>query len=154
MPFHPYPDDGSHSFRETGIRYASVMKFPRYSPLAVTLSVLILVAAGPALAQSSRQDDRQETSPRESSKVKRERQAPPPVRTGRSSLSDAVRRVQRETGGQVLGAERVQFDGRDINRIKVMDDRGRVRYMDDDPQQRRGEEGPGAPARSDNPPTP
>ncbi|HEY5972620.1 MAG TPA: hypothetical protein VIT22_11795 [Pseudoxanthomonas sp.] len=56
---------------------------------------------------------------------------------GSSSLSDAVRRVQRETGGQVLGAERVQFDGRDINRIKVMDDRGRVRYMDDDPQRNR-----------------
>lgn len=154
MPVHPYPDDGSHSFRETGIRYASVMKFPRHLPLAVTLSGLMLVAAGPALAQSNRQQDRQEAPPLESSKVERERPAPRPARTGRSSLSDAVRRVQRETGGQVLGAERVQFDGRDINRIKVMDDRGRVRYMDDDPQQRRGEEGPGAPARSDNLPPP
>ncbi|MFC3654399.1 hypothetical protein ACFOPN_01510 [Xanthomonas hyacinthi] len=50
-----------------------------------------------------------------------------------SSLSDAVRRVQRSTGGQILGAERVPFDGRDINRVKYMDDRGRVRYMDDPP---------------------
>ena len=154
MPVHPHPDHGSHSFRETGIRYASVMKFPRHSSLAVTLSALMLVAAGPALAQSNRQQDRQEAPPRESSGVERERQALPPARTGRSSLSDAVRRVQRETGGQVLGAERVQFDGRDINRIKVMDDRGRVRYMDDDPQQRRGKDRPAAPARSDNPPTP
>lgn len=48
-----------------------------------------------------------------------------------SSLSDAVRRVQRSTGGQILGAERVPFDGRDINRVKYMDGRGRVRYMDD-----------------------
>lgn len=47
------------------------------------------------------------------------------------SLSDAVRRVQRTTGGHILGAERVPFDGRDINRVKYMDDRGRVRYMDD-----------------------
>lgn len=47
------------------------------------------------------------------------------------SLSDAVRRVQRSTGGHILGAERVPFDGRDINRVKYMDDRGRVRYMDD-----------------------
>ena len=53
-----------------------------------------------------------------------------------ASLSDSVRRAQRETGGQVLGAERVQYDGREINRVKVMDGRGRVRYMDDDPQRR------------------
>ena len=46
------------------------------------------------------------------------------------ALSDAVRRVERRTGGQVLSAERVQYDGRDVNRVKVVDDRGRVRvYM-------------------------
>lgn len=47
------------------------------------------------------------------------------------SMSDTIRRVQRTTGGQILGAERVPFDGRDINRVKYLDDRGRVRYMDD-----------------------
>lgn len=56
--------------------------------------------------------------------------------------ADAVRRAQAESGGRVLGAERVQFDGRDIMRVKVMDESGRVRYMDDDPsnrnRQRRG----------------
>lgn len=46
------------------------------------------------------------------------------------SLSDAVRHVQRTTGGHILGAERVPYDGRDINRVKYMDGRGRVRYMD------------------------
>lgn len=46
-------------------------------------------------------------------------------------MSEAVRRVQRSTGGQILGAERVPFEGRSITRIKYMDDRGRVRYMDD-----------------------
>jgi len=75
-------------------------------------------------------------------------QVPPPdaaraeaMRAARSapqerSLSDAVRRVQRTTGGHILGAERVPFDGRDINRVKYMDDRGRVRYMDDPAQPR------------------
>lgn len=60
----------------------------------------------------------------------------------RNMAADAVRRAQAESGGRVLGAERVQFDGRDIMRVKVMDESGRVRYMDDDPsnrnRQRRG----------------
>jgi hypothetical protein len=48
------------------------------------------------------------------------------------ALSDAVRRVERRTGGQVLSAERVPFDGRNVNRVKVVDPEGRVRvYMDD-----------------------
>jgi len=54
----------------------------------------------------------------------------------RRSLSDAVRRVQRSTGGHILGVEQVPFDGRSINRVKYMDERGRVRYMDDPVQQR------------------
>lgn len=56
--------------------------------------------------------------------------------SGDRSLSDAVRHVQRTTGGRILGAERVPYDGRDINRVKYMDDRGRVRYMDAPVQQR------------------
>ena len=81
---------------------------------------------------------------------------PPPQRQSMmpqrnpASLSDSVRRAQRETGGQILGAERVQFDGREINRVKVMDDRGRVRYMDDDPQRRGGRDR--SPQREDAPP--
>lgn len=49
----------------------------------------------------------------------------------RRNLSEAVRRVQRRTGGQILGAEVIPFEGRNISRIKYMDERGRVRYMDD-----------------------
>ena len=48
-----------------------------------------------------------------------------------ASMSDAVRRVQRFTGGQILGAERVPYEGRNITRVKYLDERGRVRYMDD-----------------------
>lgn len=55
-----------------------------------------------------------------------------------SSLSDSVRRIQRANGGRVLGAERVQSDGQEFTRIKIMDEQGRVRYVDDDRQPRRG----------------
>ena len=54
----------------------------------------------------------------------------------RSELSDSVRRVERETRGQVLSAERLQYDGRELNRVKVVDDKGRVRVYVDDPAQR------------------
>lgn len=53
-------------------------------------------------------------------------------------MGESVRRVERSSGGRVISAERIQSDGRDVNRIKVMDDRGRVRVYMDDPQQRRG----------------
>lgn len=50
------------------------------------------------------------------------------------ALSDSIRRIERNTRGQVLSAERVPYDGRSVNRIKVVDDRGRVRIYMDDPQ--------------------
>jgi hypothetical protein len=54
----------------------------------------------------------------------------------RRSLAESVRRVERATGGQILSAERVPFDGRDMNRIKVVDATGRVRVITEDPQRR------------------
>ena len=54
------------------------------------------------------------------------------------ALSAAVRRVESQTGGQVLSAERIPFDGRDVSRIKVVDASGRVRVYMDDPQSARG----------------
>ena len=68
--------------------------------------------------------------------------APPPPRQDRpavhqrdnDALSDSVRRIERSTRGQVLSAERVPYDGRDVNRIKTVDARGRVRVYMDDPQ--------------------
>lgn len=76
-------------------------------------------------------------------------------------MSDSVRRVRNETGGQVLSVERMQYDGREINRVKYVDDRGRVRVMDDAGPARRGADAPARPrrdmtppARGDNPPRP
>jgi hypothetical protein len=57
-------------------------------------------------------------------------------RDSRSTLSDAVRRVERDTRGEVLSAERVQYDGRDMHRVKVVDDQGRVRVFMQDPRRR------------------
>ena len=56
-----------------------------------------------------------------------------PVGRGDDALSDSVRRVERSTRSQVLSAERVPYDGRNVNRIKTVDDRGRVRIFMDDP---------------------
>lgn len=47
------------------------------------------------------------------------------------ALSEAVRRAERN--GQVLSAEQVQYDGRDVNRVKIVDNKGRVRVYWDDP---------------------
>ena len=65
------------------------------------------------------------------------------------SLSDSVRKVQRDTRGQVLSAERVPYEGRNLNRIKVVDERGRVRVYMDDPQQSQSRR-PASPTRSDD----
>jgi hypothetical protein len=69
------------------------------------LAVALVSAAMPAAAQQGHGRD--------------ERTPPEPKRSNR---------------GQVLSAERMQYDGRDVTRIKVVDDEGRVRiYMDDAP---------------------
>ncbi|TBR11481.1 MAG: hypothetical protein EPO46_06315 [Lysobacter sp.] len=54
------------------------------------------------------------------------------AQAAQQSLAEAVRRVERATGGQILGAERVPFEGRNMNRIKVVDATGRVRVITDD----------------------
>ena len=66
----------------------------------------------------------------------------------RSTLSDAVRRVERDTRGEVLSAERVQYDGRDMHRVKVVDDQGRVRVFMQDPQRRNDDNGNTPPPRN------
>lgn len=65
---------------------------------------------------------------------------------GRSddAMSDSIRKVERATGGQVLSAERVPYEGRSVNRIKVVDDRGRVRVYTDDPNSSKPRQSNGA----------
>jgi len=60
-----------------------------------------------------------------------------------------VRRIERSTRGQVLSAEQVPYDGRSVNRIKVIDERGRVRVYMDDPQSQKPPR-PEPPTRGDD----
>jgi len=88
--------------------------------------LLLLTASSLAMAQQAQQPPRDREPDRE----------PQPQSQPRVSLSDAVRRVERNTRGEVLSAERVQFDGRDMHRVKVVDEQGRVRVFMQDPARR------------------
>jgi len=99
----------------------------RPSPRLVATVVLAVFAAsaGSAVAQGRGQRDQTERSDQARHAEHR-------------ALADAVRRVERATGGEVLSAERVQSDGRDMSRVKVVDASGRVRvYMGDQPPRER-----------------
>lgn len=63
---------------------------------------------------------------------------PEPVAQPRDSeLPESVLRAERQTGGEVLRAESMQRDGREVYRLKVLTPDGRVRIMRDDPRERR-----------------
>ena len=107
-----------------------------FLPCAALCAALAL----PAVAQ-----DGQGRSPRRGPPVDQRDSGPTPAersmqsqRRGRSGndegLSDSIRRVERSTRGQVLSVEQMVSDGRDVNRIKVVDPQGRVRIYMDDPQ--------------------
>ena len=61
------------------------------------------------------------------------RHEPPAQRERGQGLPDSVRRVERQTGGEVLRAEPMQRDGREVYRLKVLTADGRVRVVQDDP---------------------
>ncbi|MCC8541324.1 hypothetical protein [Xanthomonas euvesicatoria] len=82
------------------------------------------------------------------------REAMPPSARGNSrTLSDTILHVQRSTGGQILVAERVPFDGGNLNRVKYMKD-GRVHTVYEPEQTQaapaRNLPPPDAPPRDDN----
>lgn len=89
--------------------------------VAIVLLAVLAAGTGDAMAQGRGQRDQGDGGGRSE-----DRQA------DHRALAEAVRRVKRATGGEVLSAERVQSDGRDVSRIKVVDASGRVRvYMGD-----------------------
>jgi hypothetical protein len=102
----------------------------RRRPPTLKLLTIATLALLPALSTQAgpQSQDRARTPERDDSREGR--------KDSRSSLSDAVRRVERDTRGEVLSAERVQYDGRDMHRVKVVDDQGRVRVFMQDPQRR------------------
>ena len=101
---------------------------PTRSPLTFVCLMLLAMTsamAGSAVAQTrdkAREPDRDRVDRSDNRRSDSHR-----------ALSDAVRRVERRTGGQVLSAERVPYDGRDVSRVKIVDSSGRVRTYVDDP---------------------
>ncbi|MFP7723042.1 PepSY domain-containing protein [Lysobacter sp. A3-1-A15] len=93
--------------------------------LTATVLLVLLAMIGP-LGEARAQSAPQRESPARHDRGERGED--------RRALSDAVRRVERRTGGQVLSAERVPFDGRNVNRVKVLDASGRIRVYMDDPR--------------------
>lgn len=77
----------------------------------------------------------------------RERQRAWPEQRVGQGMPDAVRRVERQTGGQVLNVESLRFQGREIHRVKVLEPGGRIRIVVDDPR-KRGDDAPEPPFRS------
>ncbi|MFN3703622.1 PepSY domain-containing protein [Thermomonas sp.] len=94
-------------------------------PTLMTIAVLVALPAVAAAQAGPQARDRGRPDLRDRDDL------PPPA-----SLSDAVRRVERNTRGEVLSAERIQFDGRDMHRVKVIDDQGRVRVFMQEPVRR------------------
>ncbi|MDE2407886.1 MAG: hypothetical protein KGL91_08485 [Xanthomonadaceae bacterium] len=104
----------------------------RTLPNLLAVALLALLPAASAWAQ-------QFPPPRERGQDRmadRQADRPPP----RDEMSDSVRRAERNNRGEVLSAERVQYDGRDMHRVKMVDDQGRVRVFMQDPA-RRGSDG-------------
>ena len=95
----------------------------RFRPLPSLLATALLAALPLASAFAQQPPPRPEQRPQDSR---------------RGSMSDAVRgAVERNNRGEVLSAERVQYDGRDMHRVKVVDDQGRVRVFMQDPRSSR-----------------
>jgi hypothetical protein len=53
---------------------------------------------------------------------------------GNNGLPASVRRIERETGGEVLKAQPIQRDGREVYRVKVLTPQGRIRVVEDAPR--------------------
>jgi len=100
----------------------------RPHPLCLAASIALSLAATSAWAQSNGRKGERSDGP---AQVRGQQDMHD--HDHERELSDAVRRIVREQRGRVLSAERVQYEGREVNRIKVIDDQGRVRVYVDDP---------------------
>ena len=63
--------------------------------------------------------------------------AQPPGNAAPAGMAEAVRRAERRTRGQVLNVESMQFQGREVHRVKVLAPGGRVMVVVDDPGEAR-----------------
>lgn len=84
----------------------------RPSPVVLIVTLALALGAGSTWAADNRND--------------------PAAANRENTLPASVRRVERETGGQVLKAQPIQRDGREVYRVKVVTPEGRVRVVEDD----------------------
>lgn len=96
------------------------------------LLAAIGLAAVPALAQQRAPERTEQVS------LQRGADEARPQRR-QDSMADSIRHVRRANRGHIIAADRMLSNGRQINRIKLVDDRGRVRVIEDDPQRRRAQ---------------
>ena len=111
-------------------------------PLLLLTSLAAMLVMAGAWAQDGRRQGQGDENMRGNPAAMRDGGQREPAQPARrpqrdDAMADSVRRIERSTRGKVIRVEPMQSDGRDVNRIKVMDDRGRVRVYMDDPQQRR-----------------
>ena len=107
----------------------SLRRLPSPFLAAAVLAVMGVAASAGAIAGPRGQHPQAQPRPQQEAAPRLDQRE-----RGDDPLSDSVRRIERQTRGQILSAERVPFDGRSVNRIKIVDDRGRVRVYMDDPQ--------------------
>lgn len=111
------------------------MPAPAYRHLPRCLLFALLATGG--AAQAAAFNDPPPTGARDGAEMRASLRRPDTGRRGvQDSMSDSVRRIERSTRGRVLSVERMHSEGRDLNRVKVMDDSGRVRVYVDDPNSR------------------
>lgn len=91
--------------------------------LAVLIPMLMLL---PALGHA-------QSRPQPPAEARLSPRAPAFAPPSGQGMPEAVRRVERQTGGQVLNVESMRFQGREIHRVKVLEPGGRIRIVVDDP---------------------
>jgi hypothetical protein len=111
-----------------------VSRLPR-----TALYLMLFLGTGAVWAQSAPRSQQQQSAPPQREQREHREQREPPQDRGQQGqgLPDSVRRVERQTGGEVLRAEPMQRDGREVYRLKVLTSDGRVRVVQDDPERPR-----------------
>ncbi len=107
-----------------------MFSFP--SPLRSLLFAVLVIGSGSVWAQP-KSPPQPQTQPPPPPAAPQPTTAQAQPKANRSTLPDSVRRVEKQTGGEVLRAEPMQRDGREVYRLKVMTADGRVRVVQDDP---------------------
>ena len=119
--------------------------------LSLSRTSLVLALAGASVVAWA-QPQPQKPRPQQQQPQQQQPQPPrSPHRNQQEGLSESVRRAERN--GQVLSAEQVQSDGRDVNRVKIIDSKGRVRVFWDDPAAKPRDGKNGGKGRQDKPRT-